>query len=47
MIGFVLPNQKSNKELTQFIISVDSIETLTGINFFSQLDDTLEVQLKS
>ncbi|WP_068472054.1 DNA/RNA non-specific endonuclease [Saccharicrinis aurantiacus] len=47
MIGFVLPNQKSDKELTQFIISVDSIETLTGINFFSQLDDTLEVQLES
>ncbi|WP_075604107.1 DNA/RNA non-specific endonuclease [Saccharicrinis aurantiacus] len=47
MIGFVLPNEKSEKALSEFILPVDSIESLTGINFFSQVDDQLEAKLES
>lgn len=47
MIGFVLPNEKLSKSLSAFILSVDSIEALTGIDFFHQLDTKLQTQLES
>ena len=37
-IGFLLKNEKSNKELTTFRVSIDSIEKVTGLNFFYLLD---------
>jgi endonuclease G len=46
MIGLVLPNEGSKKPLSDFVISVDSIETLTGIDFFPGLHDKLENQLE-
>ena len=46
MIGFVLPNEGSKKPLSDFVISVDSVETLTGIDFFPGLDDSLENKLE-
>lgn len=46
MIGLILPNAKSNKSLDQFVVKVDSIENLTGIDFFPELDDQLENQLE-
>lgn len=42
MIGFLLPHEHTNKPLYDFVVSVDSIETLTGIDFFPQLDDAIE-----
>lgn len=47
MIGFLIPNEKSNKPLYQFVVSVDEIEKLTGIDFFPQLNDKIEAQLES
>jgi endonuclease G len=35
MIAFLLPNARSSEELLQFAISVDSLEVLTGYNFFA------------
>ncbi len=35
MIAFILPNNRSSKELMQFAISVDSLEIITGYNFFA------------
>jgi endonuclease G len=46
MIGLVLPNEGSQKPLSDFVISVDSVETLTGINFFPGLEDEIENQLE-
>lgn len=45
-IGFVLPNQNSNLPLQNFIVSVDSVEKLTEINFFHLLPDNIENQLE-
>ena len=42
MIGFLLQNEKSGMELSTFVVPVDSIESITGIDFFSQLDDSIE-----
>lgn len=36
MIAYLLPNDKSDKELIQYAISVDSLESFTGYDFFEQ-----------
>ena len=46
MIGFLLPNSESDKPLYSFVVSVDYIEKLTGIDFFSKLNDDIENQLE-
>ncbi|MBA4409713.1 MAG: DNA/RNA endonuclease [Odoribacter sp.] len=46
MIGLILPNAKSSSPLESFVVSVDSIENLTGIDFFPELDDQIENQLE-
>lgn len=47
MTAYLLPNSKSAKKLTEYVVSVDSVETLTGIDFFPQLPDTLENRLEA
>lgn len=46
LIAFVLPNQKSDRPLTDFAVTTDSVEKLTGFDFFSQLPDELESKLE-
>ncbi|MCV9929384.1 DNA/RNA non-specific endonuclease [Flavobacterium sp. LS1R49] len=46
MIAFLVPNEKSDKPLYEFVVSVDSIEKLTGIDFFPALDDKIENNLE-
>jgi endonuclease G len=46
-IGFIMPNQNSNSPLRSFAVSVDSVETLTGIDFFPQLPDAVERAVES
>src|SRR5690606_3437421 len=41
-IGFVLPNANSNEQLYKYAVSIDSVETLTGIDFFHLLPDAQE-----
>lgn len=47
MIAFLMPHKKSNEPLYKFVVSVDSIEKLTGIDFFPQLEDVLEDRLEA
>ncbi|NOQ92749.1 MAG: DNA/RNA non-specific endonuclease, partial [Flavobacteriaceae bacterium] len=46
-IAFLVPHQESNKALYEFIVSIDKIEALTGIDFFPALPDDLENKLES
>ena len=46
MIGFLIPNAESNAPLYQFVVSVDAIEKVTGINFFPKLNDAIENKLE-
>ena len=46
-IGFILPNEKSNKPLTSFAVSIDKVEEITGIDFFYQLSDNIENHIES
>jgi endonuclease G, mitochondrial len=45
-IGFILPNQKSAADLSTFAYSVDYVESVTGIDFFTQLPDDIETMLE-
>jgi endonuclease G len=47
MIGFVMKNEGSKSSLQSFVVSVDSVEVLTGIDFFPLLEDSLETKLES
>ena len=46
MVGFLVPHQDSDAALYSFVVSVDSIEKMTGIDFFPQLDDKIENELE-
>ena len=41
-IGFVMPNQGSKLSLQQYAVSIDSVERLTGLDFFYKLSDDHE-----
>ena len=47
MIAFLMPNKDSHERLYNFLVSVDSVEALTGIDFFPALDDALEDKLEA
>ena len=47
MIGFVMLNESSKNSLQSFVVTVDSVEVLTGIDFFPLLEDSLETKLES
>ncbi|HET6242945.1 MAG: DNA/RNA non-specific endonuclease [Bacteroidetes bacterium] len=46
-IGFVMENKAQNKELNYFAVTIDSVEALTGIDFFPAMDDKLENRIES
>lgn len=46
MIAFLVPNEPGEKPLYNFVVSVDKIEQLTGIDFFPKLDDKIENNLE-
>ena len=41
-IAFVMPNEQRYEKISSFAISIDSLENLTGIDFFSVLPDDIE-----
>ena len=46
-IALILNNQGSSSSLKSFATSIDNIESLTGIDFFSGLSDDIENKLES
>jgi endonuclease G len=46
-IAFLMRNEGSELALKSFVVSVDQVESVTGIDFFPQLPDDLENQLES
>lgn len=47
MIGFLMSNAKLSGQLSSYAISVDRVEAITGIDFFSQLPENVENDLES
>lgn len=47
MIAFLIPHIDSNQPLYKFVVPVDEVEALTGIDFFAELDDSIENKLEA
>ncbi len=45
MIGFILPNAGSSRDLQEFAVTVDQVESATGLEFFTSVDGDLRTQL--
>ena len=46
-IGFVIPNASSSQPLQSFAMTIDSVEKITGINFYTALPDNQENLIES
>ena len=46
-IAVLIENKGSSANLQSFVVSIDYLESLTGIDFFYKLDDALEIQIES
>ncbi|GEC78953.1 endonuclease [Flavobacterium aquatile] len=46
MIAFLVPHQDSDLPLYEFVVSVDELEKMTGIDFFPKLEDAIENRLE-
>lgn len=45
--GFLFPNQSGHRPLRKYLVTVDSVEKRTGIDFFPALPDDLERQVEA
>ncbi|MCD7898828.1 MAG: DNA/RNA non-specific endonuclease [Bacteroides sp.] len=46
-IGFIFKNKKAVNPLHTYVVSVDSVESLTGLDFFSELPDSIEEKIEA
>lgn len=46
-IAFVMYNHNNNENIQKCAMSVDNLETISGIDFFAELDDNLENQIEA
>ncbi len=46
-MAFLVPHEKYNQPLYEFVVSVDELEKKTGIDFFPKLDDATENKLEA
>ena len=47
VLSFLMKHEDSSLPLYQFVVSVDEVEALTGIDFFPELDDELEAKIEA
>lgn len=47
VIGFVMPNRSCSEDIFHFAVTVDSVESLTGLDFFYELEDGIERSIES
>jgi len=46
-IGFILPNKGSKEPLQNYAVTIDKVESVTGIDFFYALPDEIEEEIES
>ncbi len=46
-IGFVLPNEGSSKSLSSYAVSINDVEEITGLDFFTALPDSQEEEIEN
>ena len=47
VLAFLMNHENSDLPLYKFVVSVDEVEALTGIDFFPHLDDATENKLEA
>lgn len=47
VLAFLMDHKDSDLPLYEFVVSVDEVEALTGINFFPELQDIIENKLEA
>jgi len=47
VMAFLMPNEKVYGDLIEYVVTVDKLEHITGIDFLYQLNDTLETFIES
>lgn len=47
VIAFLLPNQKATDSIKNYVVTIDKIEDLSGIDFFAEVNDDLENEIES
>jgi len=47
VIAFLMQGEESSKPLRQFVVTVDRIEEMTGIDFFEKLPNDVQVKVES
>ena len=45
-IGFLLNHEKSAADINTFVVAIDSIEQITNLNFFKNLDTMLQNKIE-
>ena len=45
-MAFVMPNKKCEERFSAYVISIDSLERLTGIDFFPEMNTELETKIE-
>ena len=46
-IGFVLPNEGSDRSLQSYAVSIDDVEEITGLDFYPRLPDDVEEKIEA
>jgi len=46
-MAFLMPNRKCESRLSHYVVTIDSIEKLTGLDFFPNIGDSLEQRIES
>ncbi len=46
-IGFIMPNEGTNKPISSFIVPIDSIEKVSGLDLYHNLPDSIEAEVES
>ena len=47
VLGFLVPHEDSDEPLWKFVTSIDKIEEVTGIDFFPELEDSIEKKVEA
>ena len=45
--AFIMPNKKLSGKLLSYVVTIDSVESLTGIDFLNNLPDSIEEKIES
>ena len=46
-IGFVMANSNSDEEINEYAVTIDSVESLSGLNFFPNLEEGIESEVET